>query len=330
MIAVLGDQHLGEQSLGGHATGQWPLWRRRLHHCALTAAAAVTRATDHLDAVERRDDVEHLRDVLADQLHRAAAARAALVLDIDDDLEPRQMRRHGAAVALRRLAVDRRLLAGWRLALDARLSGAERLLDLFQPELQLIRIELLRMCAVAAARQLLDEQLQLLDPGIGRVALCPERIALDAQPLHRAVLRLQHRHQDSELCLELDGIMQRLGGVEEHALMILAVIGQTQSCPINPSIMAQLLALAGPAISPWHAHPLGQTLIVTAGYGRVQREGGPVEEIRPSDVVWIPPGVKHWHGAAPTTAMTHIAIQEKLDSKVVEWMEKVTDEQYLS
>ena len=80
----------------------------------------------------------------------------------------------------------------------------------------------------------------------------------------------------------------------------------------------------------WHAHPLGQTLIVTAGYGRVQREGGPVEEIRPSDVVWIPPGVKHWHGAAPTTAMTHIAIQEKLDSKVVEWMEKVTDEQYLS
>jgi quercetin dioxygenase-like cupin family protein len=78
----------------------------------------------------------------------------------------------------------------------------------------------------------------------------------------------------------------------------------------------------------WHAHPLGQTLIVTAGCGRVQREDGPVEEIRPGDVVWIPPGVKHWHGAAPTTAMTHIAIQEKLDSKVVEWMENVTDEQY--
>jgi quercetin dioxygenase-like cupin family protein len=78
----------------------------------------------------------------------------------------------------------------------------------------------------------------------------------------------------------------------------------------------------------WHAHPLGQTLIVTAGHGRVQREGGPVEEIRPGDVVWIPPSVKHWHGAAPTTAMTHIAIQEKLDGKAVEWMEKVTDEQY--
>ena len=78
----------------------------------------------------------------------------------------------------------------------------------------------------------------------------------------------------------------------------------------------------------WHAHPLGQTLIVTAGCGRVQREGGPVEEIRPGDVVWIPPGVKHWHGAAPTTAMTHIAIQEKFDGKVVEWLEKVTDDQY--
>ncbi|HEX3413601.1 MAG TPA: cupin domain-containing protein [Stellaceae bacterium] len=78
----------------------------------------------------------------------------------------------------------------------------------------------------------------------------------------------------------------------------------------------------------WHAHPLGQTLIVTAGCGRVQREGGPIEEIRPGDVVWIPPGVKHWHGAAPTTAMTHIAIQEKFDGKIVEWMEKVSDEDY--
>jgi quercetin dioxygenase-like cupin family protein len=78
----------------------------------------------------------------------------------------------------------------------------------------------------------------------------------------------------------------------------------------------------------WHTHPLGQTLIVTAGCGRVQRTGGPVEEIRPGDVIWFPPGEKHWHGAAPTTSMTHIAIQEKLDGKVVDWMEKVTDEQY--
>jgi len=78
----------------------------------------------------------------------------------------------------------------------------------------------------------------------------------------------------------------------------------------------------------WHTHPLGQMLIVTGGCGRAQREGGSVEEIRPGDVVVFAPGEKHWHGAAPTTAMTHIAIQEALDGKVVEWLEKVTDEQY--
>src|SRR5207245_130623 len=78
----------------------------------------------------------------------------------------------------------------------------------------------------------------------------------------------------------------------------------------------------------WHTHPLGQTLIVTAGCGRVQREGGPIEEIRPGDVIWFPPGEKHWHGASPTTAMTHIAIQEALDGKVVDWMEKVSDQLY--
>jgi quercetin dioxygenase-like cupin family protein len=78
----------------------------------------------------------------------------------------------------------------------------------------------------------------------------------------------------------------------------------------------------------WHTHPLGQILIVTAGCGRAQREGAPIEEIRPGDVVFFAPGEKHWHGAAPTTAMTHIAIQEALDGKAVEWMEKVSDEQY--
>jgi quercetin dioxygenase-like cupin family protein len=78
----------------------------------------------------------------------------------------------------------------------------------------------------------------------------------------------------------------------------------------------------------WHTHPLGQTLIVTFGCGRVQRWGAPIEEIRPGDVVLIAPGEKHWHGAAPSTAMTHIAILEKLDGKTVDWMEKVTDEQY--
>jgi quercetin dioxygenase-like cupin family protein len=78
----------------------------------------------------------------------------------------------------------------------------------------------------------------------------------------------------------------------------------------------------------WHTHPLGQTLIVTYGRGWAQREGGPVEDIRPGDVVWFSPGEKHWHGATPTTAMTHIAIAEAHNGKVVDWMEKVSDEQY--
>jgi quercetin dioxygenase-like cupin family protein len=78
----------------------------------------------------------------------------------------------------------------------------------------------------------------------------------------------------------------------------------------------------------WHSHPLGQTLIVTAGSGLVQRWGGPIEEIRPGDVVWIAPGEKHWHGASPTTSMTHIAIQEELEGKAADWMEHVSDEQY--
>ena len=78
----------------------------------------------------------------------------------------------------------------------------------------------------------------------------------------------------------------------------------------------------------WHTHPLGQTLIVTAGCGNVQREGGPIEEIRPGDVVWFAPGEKHWHGATATTAMSHIAIHEKLNGSPVDWMEKVSDAQY--
>ncbi|MDQ1612843.1 MAG: hypothetical protein QOG00_2774 [Pyrinomonadaceae bacterium] len=84
------------------------------------------------------------------------------------------------------------------------------------------------------------------------------------------------------------------------------------------------------ARSAWHTHPLGQTLIVTSGCGWVQSEGGPKVEIRPGDVVWCPPNERHWHGATPTTAMTHVAIAEALDGKVVEWMEKVSDEQYLA
>ena len=80
----------------------------------------------------------------------------------------------------------------------------------------------------------------------------------------------------------------------------------------------------------WHSHPLGQTLVVTAGNGRVQNWDGPIQEIRPGDVVWSAPGEKHWHGAAPTTAMTHISIVEQLDGKGADWMEHVSDEQYLA
>jgi len=84
------------------------------------------------------------------------------------------------------------------------------------------------------------------------------------------------------------------------------------------------------ARSAWHTHPLGQTLIVTTGKGWTQCEGGPIVEIHAGDMIWCPPGHKHWHGATPTTAMTHIAIQEALDGKAVEWLQKVTDEEYLA
>ena len=99
--------------------------------------------------------------------------------------------------------------------------------------------------------------------------------------------------------------------------------------PPDPARVAGALVTFEPgARTAWHTHPLGQTLIVTAGRGWVQREGGPVEEIRPGDVVWFPPGERHWHGATATTAMSHIAVQERLDGSPVDWMEQVTDEQY--
>jgi quercetin dioxygenase-like cupin family protein len=99
--------------------------------------------------------------------------------------------------------------------------------------------------------------------------------------------------------------------------------------PKDPARAAAAIVTFEPgARTAWHTHPLGQTLIITSGVGFVQREGGVIEEVRPGDVIWFPPGLKHWHGAPPTTAMTHIAIQEVLNGKMVEWMEKVTDDQY--
>lgn len=98
--------------------------------------------------------------------------------------------------------------------------------------------------------------------------------------------------------------------------------------PAPARVRGAIVTFEPGARATWHTHPLGQTLFVTAGCGWAQRWGGPVEEIKPGDVIWIPPGEKHWHGATATTAMTHIAIQEQLDGKVVDWMEPVTDEQY--
>lgn len=99
--------------------------------------------------------------------------------------------------------------------------------------------------------------------------------------------------------------------------------------PSDPARVAGAVVTFEPgARTAWHTHPLGQTLVVTAGFGWAQREGGAVEEIRPGDVVWFEPGEKHWHGATPTTAVTHIAIQEKLNGKAVDWLEHVSDEQY--
>jgi quercetin dioxygenase-like cupin family protein len=109
--------------------------------------------------------------------------------------------------------------------------------------------------------------------------------------------------------------------------------GAVRIDPLNDTLEPARAGCASVTFEPgartaWHTHPLGQTLIVTAGLGWVQRWAGPIEEIRPGDVIWFSPGEKHWHGATPTTAMTHIAIQEKKDGKVVDWMEQVSDQQY--
>jgi 4-carboxymuconolactone decarboxylase len=140
-------------------------------------------------------------------------------------------------------------------------------------------------------------------------------------------------------------MLNTAGAAEPELLISRAVSRQVQAAPaqnFTGSVMVEMLfMLTGPdrtsaatvtfspgARTAWHTHPLGQTLIVTAGVGRVQRWGGPVEEIRPGDVVRIPPNTRHWHGAAPDSAMTHIAIQEAQDGKTVDWLEQVSDAQY--
>ena len=105
-------------------------------------------------------------------------------------------------------------------------------------------------------------------------------------------------------------------------------IDPLNSAPDPARVACALVTFEPGARTAWHTHPLGQTLVVTSGSGRVQRAGGPIEDIRPGDVVWISPGEKHWHGAAPTTAMTHIAIQERQDGTPVQWLEQVSDAEY--
>jgi quercetin dioxygenase-like cupin family protein len=100
------------------------------------------------------------------------------------------------------------------------------------------------------------------------------------------------------------------------------------TAPDPALVQAASVTFSPGARTHWHTHPLGQTLIVTAGLGWAQHEGGPIEEIRPGDIVWFAPNEKHWHGATPTTALTHIAIQERLNNQVVDWLEPVTDPQY--
>ena len=98
--------------------------------------------------------------------------------------------------------------------------------------------------------------------------------------------------------------------------------------PEPARVSAGMVTFEPGARTAWHTHPLGQTLLIVSGLGWVQREGGPIEDVRAGDVVWFPPGLRHWHGASPANAMTHIAIQESLNGKNVDWLEKVTDEQY--
>jgi quercetin dioxygenase-like cupin family protein len=98
--------------------------------------------------------------------------------------------------------------------------------------------------------------------------------------------------------------------------------------PAPARTVSVLVTFEPSARTAWHTHPLGQTLIVVAGYGWAQRDGGPVEDIRPGDVIWFAPGEKHWHGASPTTGVTHVAVQEAADGKTATWLEKVSDEQY--
>lgn len=127
--------------------------------------------------------------------------------------------------------------------------------------------------------------------------------------------------------IKRNGSQPSVKGLEEYFTGTVRIDPLFQA-PYPARVNAALVTFEPGARTAWHTHPLGQTLIVTSGCGWAQLLGGPVEKICPGDVIWFPPGEKHWYGAAATTAMTHIAVQEQLDGKAVEWLEKVTDEEY--
>ena len=129
------------------------------------------------------------------------------------------------------------------------------------------------------------------------------------------------RDRDGDQARRLTGLGQGVGGLFHRS-------GADRSAVFSARAGGALVTFEPGARTAWHTHPFGQTLIVTAGCGWAQREGGAVEEIRPGDVVWFAPGEKHWHGATPTTAMSHIAIQERRDGSQVEWLDHVTEAQY--
>ena len=176
-IGVLGHQHVREERLGGHPAGDRPFRGRGLHHRALASPAAIAWATDHLDPQLRGYDVEHLFLALADGVQRPAAAGAALVVDVDQDLDPRQVRRQGAQIASPSLWCPRGAAPCSHLLLR-RLGGRHGLLKVFQAELELVGVELLRAAAELPALQLPDQQPQLLNLGLRRVTLDQNSIVL--------------------------------------------------------------------------------------------------------------------------------------------------------
>ena len=145
--------------------------------------------------------------------------------------------------------------------------------------------------------------------------------------------RAVHGGQDAEIVARRHPAVGAHDAFEGRALALRHVFGRTRIDPVWPAdeninASGGLVTFEPGARSAWHTHPAGQRLVVVSGVGLTQEWGKPIQEIRPGDVVWCPPGVKHWHGAAPTTAMVHLAVTGTVDGKNVAWMEKVTDEQY--